>query len=90
MIGHILENLNNLQEQLDKEKINTKLMKKELDSKISKLTSKNKDLNQDIDSLYDDLYYLDCRLIHMVIWSSIQYGIALLFLVSLLIYLRKN
>lgn len=59
----VLTKLDDLEEQLDEERYNYKILKKDYDNKINKLKFINNNIHQDINDIFDDLHNIDYRLV---------------------------
>ena len=69
LLGHILVKIDVLEDQLNDEKKKYEEMRDELNYKIKKLRNSNKSLTCEINNIYDDLFSLDCRTIHVEQYS---------------------
>ena len=69
LFSEILDHLDSLQTQIDSEKLKSEKIISDLESKIKKNYKKNNILMRELDDtyneLYDQMYYLDCRVIRI-------------------------
>ena len=65
MFCHILTQLENLENQLNIEKERYESLKLDFDDNLRKIINKQESLNYDVDNIFDELYSMDCRIIHV-------------------------